>query len=76
MSSHKKTRQKSRGAANREAHGAAAANAANTQPAPRGDAPAANNDGAADNGLPFYATPVENLVAANSLFNKVNVHGN
>jgi hypothetical protein len=30
----------------------------------------------ADNGLPFYATPVENLVAANSLLNKVNAHGN
>jgi hypothetical protein len=64
------------GAANSETCGAAAANAANTQPAPRGEAPVANNDGAIDNGLPFYATLVENLVATNSLFNKVNVHSN
>jgi hypothetical protein len=36
----------------------------------------ANNDGTTDNGLPFYSMPVENLIAADSLFKKFNTRGN
>jgi hypothetical protein len=36
----------------------------------------ANNDGTPDNGLPFYSMSMEILVAANSLFKKINTRGN